>query len=1001
MRGVAPPVATGNGPPDRRQSCHAPHPSPLPEGEGARKGRTGGIARSSLALALFLVVPPALHAQGPAPGQASEVPEGPKPIEDFEVDSDGDGIPDGWYNLRDAKTVEGGVGGPKTKCLRFENDKPGRPARASRAFGVDGRRTEAIVVGLWIRQESIVGGERLGDDPGLIIDFLGDPLQLKAVRRGVLGPWKTVGPTWTRVAKRLPIPPDTRLAILSLGLIGATGVLEVDNLTIDLVPVGGKPTSNVVVNGDFELGDPDPSSWQVDHGTRRVSPGYRSAASIELKGSGARAFSGLGLPVQGLGSLDVSVVAKANGLRGADGAMAAVFFLDDDGRPLTGLERGVHALSFAGSFPWQPSRATVDVPNGAVRALLQFEKGSAFGTLWVDDVQVTVNGGPQWTPDHVETGTTGWLPVAPSPVIVEKSALDASALLDAPAGKHGFVTVKDGRLTFARGGRARFFGVSLLPPTAFPPDNPRAEALADRLARSGVNLVRLADLDTPLGPARSLFDDTRDDTRDLDLEALGKLEHLIAALKARGIYVAIELQGARRFRDGDASIPGARRLPPGGGPAAAFDPNVREAARKAADALLSHVNPATGLALRDDPVLAWVTLAGELSLFDLVDAAEKESGTEAAEIRDLMRKGDVPNARRGWQAVESEQWKALADSLRKSGVKVPIAGGSHWKRDHDYAAAQAAVGLDLIDDRLYYNPPSWAGPDHRSILWSRTGGLLSDSSKKRKADRPYVVGQWAIPTFGAWASPYEGADLLLAALTASHEDWDALIRRGVFMFPRVWGSSAAGTGGGEDIFSLPEVVNGIPQTFALLPHASSILLHATETKPNQRMGATKAGRSASKPGPGGWDPADGRLVIDTPHTRAVAGWVGESGVSFDGLAIDMSAGPFGVAAVSSLGPEPIATSKRLLVTVIGRVEPTGYRWVDEWRREPADPGRPPLLREPIKARIGWKRAGEVKAYSLDNTGARVGPAPIEKVEGGYRLAIDGRGPGIHWELAVE
>ena len=422
-------------------------------------------------------------------------------------------------------------------------------------------------------------------------------------------------------------------------------------------------------------------------------------------------------------------------------------------------------------------------------------------------------------------------------------------MLEAPAGKRGFVTVKDGRLAFTKGGRARFSASpsSRRPPTL--PDKARAVELAEHLARSGVNLVRLGDLETPLGPFRSLFDDSRDDTKALDSEAMDRLDHLIAALKARGVYVAIELQGARRFRDGDTSIANARRLPPGGGPAAAFDPAVRDAAKKAAEALLSHVNPETGLALRDDPVLAWITLAGELSLFDLIDAADRESGTEAAAIRDLMRKDNVSNARRGWQAVESEQWKTLADQLRKLGVKVPIAGGSNSRREADFAAAQAASGLDFIDDRLYYNGPSWSGPDRRSLLWSKAGGLIADASKKRRADRPYVVGQWAVPTFGAWASPTEGADLLLAAQTASHEDWDALIRRGVFMFPKVWGT-ATGIGGGEDIFAIPEAVNGIPQTLALLPHASSIVLHSPDSPGHSTTSSKAPGRLDGLPGRG-------------------------------------------------------------------------------------------------------------------------------------------------------
>ncbi len=981
--------------------------SAIHDGDGSRTGDAAGnrslsprsrpgrfepwsvLALAVVSLGLIGSIPGRVQAQG----QGSEVPNGPKPLEDFEIDADNDGVPDGWYNFRDARLIEGGLGPAKSKCLRFENDKPGRPSRASRAFGIDGRVYEAIVVGLWVRQEKIVGGERLGDDPGLVIDFIGDPIELKTERRGILGPWKTIGSTWTHVSRRLPITPKTRLAILSVGLLGATGLVEIDNLTIELVPIGGKISSNMVLNGDFELGDPDPLHWVIDHGSKRVMPGNRSNAAIELKGSGARAFAGLALPVQGLGQLEVSVVAKANGLRGASGAMATFFFLDNEGRPVAGLDGGLPALNFTGTFGWMPSKATVNVPPAAVRALLQFEKNSAFGTLLIDDVQVTSNGGDaQWTPYHVVTGTTSWLPVTASPAIVANSALDASKLLDAPAGKNGFVTVKDGRLHFTKGGRARFFGVSLLPPTGFPTDKEKAIALADRLARSGVNLVRLAELDTPLGPARSLFDDVREDTKELDPESLANLDQLIAALKERGIYVAIELQGARRFRDGDKSIPDARRLPPGGGPAAAFDPNVREAARKAAEQLLGHVNPLTGLALRDDPVLAWITLAGELSLFDLTTAGDKESPAESSEIRDLMRKDSVPNDRKGWRPIESDQWRTLADSLRKLGVKVPIAGGSHWRRDADYSAAQAISGLDLIDDRLYYNPPSWTSPERRSLLWNRSGGLLGESSKKRKTDRPYVVGQWASQTTGAWATPYEGADLLLAAETASREDWDGLIRRGVFMFPKDWGADAAGTGGGEDIFSLPEVVNGIPQAFALLPHASSILLRTPEHK---------QGTKATRKGVGLWNPVEGRTVIDTPYTRGVAGFVDDYSASFDGLSIALDTNGFGVAMVSSLGPEPIATSQRLLVTVIGRVEPTGFLWADEWRREVAFPGLPPLLQEPIKARIGWKKAGIVKAFALDNSGTRLAAAPVEKVEGGYRLLIDGRIPGIHWELVAE
>ena len=47
--------------------------------------------------------------------------------------------------------AKGGAVGPH--FVRFECTRRGRPARLSRAFGVDGRKTGAIILGLWIQDE--------------------------------------------------------------------------------------------------------------------------------------------------------------------------------------------------------------------------------------------------------------------------------------------------------------------------------------------------------------------------------------------------------------------------------------------------------------------------------------------------------------------------------------------------------------------------------------------------------------------------------------------------------------------------------------------------------------------------------------------------------------------------------------------------------------------------------------------------------------------------------
>ena len=500
---------------------------------------------------------------------------------------------------------------------------------------------------------------RLGDEPGLLLDFLGH--ELKILRRGVLGPWtKSIGHEWTRVVKRISIPPETRDAILSLGLLGATGVLDVDDLAIGLVPRDTAPDPNLVVNGDFELGDPDPAGWIVSNDATRAFPGKDSPAAVELARSGAQALTGVGVAVEGLSSLRVAVSYRAKGLRGADAVRGVVFFLDDGAPPRRiGSGRIPPLFRWSGTSDWAVDHAVTSVPPGATHAVVQFEKSNAAGSVLIDDVVVSASPQPdpsRWRAYHVETKKDGWQPVEPSKEVASGSALDASGLLDAPAGKRGFVTIKGGRLAFADGGRARFFGVQALPPVAFQ-EPERADALADRLARSGVNLVRLGDLDSAYGPARSLFDDAREDTKALDPVALGRLDHLIAALKKRGIYVAIELQSARRFRPED-DVPLVPLLPIGGGPAAIFDPKLRDALFKTADALLGHVNPETGLALKDDPALAWVALFGEVSLFDQIDDPDVLPPSLAAALK---ARGQ---GRSGWRVVESTSLKEIAEALQ-------------------------------------------------------------------------------------------------------------------------------------------------------------------------------------------------------------------------------------------------------------------------------------------------------------------------------------------------
>ena len=210
---------------------------------------------------------------------------------------------------------------------------------------------------------------------------------------------------------------------------------------------------------------------------------------------------------------------------------------------------------------------------------------------------------------------------------------------------------------------------------------------------------------------------------------------------------------------------------------------------------------------------------------------------------------------------------------------MPIAGVSHWRREPEFNAAQAAKGLDLIDDRLFWSPLPWASPEKRSLLWSRAGGKPGQLMRRSNAGRtgPTFLGSGAITRKGHGPFRTRRPTMLLGAYSGLAGDWDGLVRRGIFVFPTTWGEGPVGTVGGEDIFQIAEVVNGSPHIYGLWPHAASIFLrgYQIKTESDHRLGdglgrpAGKAKyRSVSR-----WDHDRGRLLIDTPYTQGVAGWL--------------------------------------------------------------------------------------------------------------------------------
>lgn len=404
---------------------------------------------------------------------------------------------------------------------------------------------------------------------------------------------------------------------------------------------------------------------------------------------------------------------------------------------------------------------------------------------------------------------------------------DCSGLLEAPAGKRGFVVARDGHLWFEEGSRARFFGVNVAKEAVCQPP-----AVIDRavevFAHAGINLVRLHHVDDRygvLGTGGRLLP-----------ERLASLDYWIAQLKERGIYVYLDLLDYRTFTEAEG-VPNASRLGRGAKPYAFFDQRLIELQKQYARALLvDHVNPHTGLPYGRDPAVAMVELCDENGLFTRLDwrlleepyrsqlrtlwnewLANRYGSTanlarswtnylgqcalgpsESLERRTVglprMALGNAPNldyrqafnaaARRNDGArfayhLHRAYFAQMRDYLRSLGVRAPLTATGAMDQPPDLKAV--ADELDATALNFYWDHPAF-GP---AAEW-RSAGYFSGAnpcqgmppsafapvvSAGRIWGKPLVVREWGY----CYPNPYRGAGMIEAAAYGALLDVDVML----------------------------------------------------------------------------------------------------------------------------------------------------------------------------------------------------------------------------------
>jgi hypothetical protein len=411
----------------------------------------------------------------------------------------------------------------------------------------------------------------------------------------------------------------------------------------------------------------------------------------------------------------------------------------------------------------------------------------------------------------------------------DSSLCDMSQALDAPAGRHGFLTTHpDGHFYWGDGTRARFWGINISSRSLRRPPQ-EIDRVARVLARAGVNMVRLEAVDN----ARCLLRDDRPTSTEFDADYLDRLFYWIYALKQRGIAIYLNLLDFRTFKEGDG-VPNAAQLGRAAKPYAIFDPRLIDLQKEYARRLLTTENPYTGLPAVKDPAVALVELVNEHGLFvagpkwrglvapygaqlqarwnawlksrygttqaldaawrrdaggglpagenleagtvELPDMAAFPAGASADTLRAQPRLYD--GARFACD-LERAYFRDMKAFLRDLGLRVPMTAVVSARVAADVRVV--ADELDFTAENYYWDHPdfepgrSWQQPYYHTnqnpLRFTGPNSFMTFTSLLRWHGKPVVVREWN----AVWPNRYRSSLFLTAAAYAAFQDLDGML----------------------------------------------------------------------------------------------------------------------------------------------------------------------------------------------------------------------------------
>jgi len=607
---------------------------------------------------------------------------------------------------------------------------------------------------------------------------------------------------------------------------------------------------------------------------------------------------------------------------------------------------------------------------------------------------------------------------------------------EAPAGKRGFVKAVGEQLQFADGSAARFWGTNVTSYALFNTPKVAVRQQARRLSELGFNLVRLHHHDSSWVNPNIFGTNSATDTQTLSASSLDALDWWIKCLKDEGIYVWLDLHVGRALKAGDG-ITGFDEMSKDQSTAILkgfnyVNDSIQSAMRSFNQSYVTHVNPYTGLAYKDEPGIAAMLITNENDVTNhfgnslLPDKnVPIHNQLYTAQANLFAQTYDLPADQvwRSWEHGPSKLFLndlerrfhvAMIAHLRSLGVKVPLATTSTWGYN-PLSSLPALTAGDVVDAHAY----GGLGELEKDPAFAPS--LAHWLAAAQVIGKPMTVTEWNVEPF---PTPDRHSLPMYMAGSASLQGWDALMQYAYTQEP----ITGAGSASNWHAYNDPALLATLPAAAlmyrqghvaesslvydydpgaavlynqAVSPAKSALLRSAAElgklqiampatpelpwlartaptasarvlTSQSSSPLAIGAGLASSVGGETTRDWRSGTYTINTPKTQAAMGWIGGSRVALTDIEVQATT-PNATVVVQSLDGAPIASAQDLLISL-------GTRAVASANDQA------PFYVEPLLGTLTIRAPAGLTLYKRDAMQQKV-PVAVNYANGRYTIAL--------------